>query len=93
MVESAGTDRTPLVVEIVDPHLAEPEHLAQAFWTIARSPETTHSARIFCSPREQSGWIEYVVHLFWSEERAEQNRPFVIGVIQREVGGKIECHS
>lgn len=74
-------------ITIHDRELAEDEHLHTAMRVVLRH-QRVERAEIFVSPRDSTGWLEYIVRLKYATGGG-----MTIGVIQRNVGEGIECHS
>lgn len=47
------------------------------------------SIALYCDARNSEGWLEFVAKITFTEG----GRPFVLGCIQRTVGGEFEFHS
>lgn len=75
-----------VTITIFDEDHIDEAHLQECFKLIARQRFTT--ALVTVSPREPSGWLEYVVTGHY-----ERGGSLTVGVIQREPGAEVECHS
>ena len=74
-------------ITIYDRDKAEEAHLEAALRAAMRQSRV-HEVEIFVAPREPSGWLEYGVRVRYLPGGA-----LFIGVLQREPGAAIECHT
>lgn len=75
-------------IEIVGSINDEYEAFRAACTRVLRWGDDT-SARIHTNPREDSGWLEWLIVI----DNADGTRAITIGLIQREPGAPFECHS